>query len=352
MIDIDGAIGEGGGQIVRTAVGLSVHTQQSVRITNIRAGRSKPGLRPQHVTVIEAAAAIGQAEVSSLEVGTDELTFVPHTVEPGTYHFEVGTAGSAVLVLQTVLLPLLTASGPSRVTVEGGTHNRSAPPFDFFATTFLPLVERMGPHLRADLGRPGFYPKGGGRCTLEVQPKADLDPLELRERGAPGRRRARAIVANLPRHIGERELETLRNALPGGIDEGRIETPSSSSAGNALLLELSFENVVTLVSGIGEKGLPAEDVAKGVVEQAQEYLSGDAPVDPYLADQLLLPLAIGGGAFRTSTLTSHTHTNAAVVEHILGPRFSVEEAQSGWIVSAPTPSDDETGTSASDGYSR
>lgn len=326
--------------------------QQSVRLTNIRAGRSTPGLRPQHVTVIEAAAAIGQAEVSSREVGTDTLTFVPHTVQPGAYHFDVGTAGSAVLVLQTVLLPLLTATGPSQVTVEGGTYNRSAPPFDFFATTFLPLVERMGPHVRADLERPGFYPKGGGRCTLEIQPKAHLDPLELTERGTAGRRRARAIVANLPRHIGERELETLRGVLAGGIDESCIETPSSLSAGNALLLELSFENIVTLICGMGEKGLPAEDVAKGVARRAQEYLSTDAPVGPHLADQLLLPLAVGGGAFRTSTLTSHTHTNAAVIEHILGPRFSVEETQSGWLVSAPAPSDAGTGNNAPGRYSR
>lgn len=187
-IVIDGAMGEGGGQIVRTALSLSLATKRSIRITNIRAGRSRPGLRPQHVAAAEAAAMIGHADLSSIEVGARSLTFAPRTVAPGRYHVDVGTAGSAVLVLQTVLIPLLEASGPSQITVTGGTHNRSAPPFEFFATTFIPLLQRMGPTVRATLDRPGFYPKGGGRCTVEVEHPAPLEPINLTERGALDRR--------------------------------------------------------------------------------------------------------------------------------------------------------------------
>lgn len=336
MIEIDGAMGEGGGQIVRTALSLSLTVQRPIRLTNIRANRSRPGLRPQHVTAVQAAAAIGQAAVSTVEEGTRTLTFEPSTVAPGTYHFDVGTAGSAILVLQTVLLPLLTVQRPSRVTVTGGTHNKFAPPFDFFATTFLPIVERMGPTLHATLDRPGFYPKGGGRCTVEVQPVAELEPLALTDRGSSRPPRIRALVANLPRHIAEREIATLREALSVEVGETRIETPRSPSAGNALLLELPFRHVTEVVSGIGEKGLPAERVAMGVAEEAKAYLEADAPVGSYLADQLLLPLAVGGGQFRTVTLTAHTHTNAAVVERILGDTFSVAEAESGWSVSVPS----------------
>lgn len=244
----------------------------------------------------------------------------------------MGTAGSAILVLQTVLPPLLTAPRSSTVTVEGGTHNRSAPPFEFFARAFLPLVERMGPVLRAQLHRPGFYPKGGGECTVDVTPVESLESFSLMNRGASRGRRARAIVANLPRHIGERELDTLGQELPGGLDDGRIETPSAVGAGNALILELAFDHLTTVVSGIGRKGLPAEKVAASVAEAARSYLSADAPVDPHLADQLLLPLALGGGRFRTTALTAHTHTNAAVIERFTEGRLDLRAGDRGWIV--------------------
>lgn len=332
MVEIDGSMGEGGGQIVRTALSLSVITQEPVRITNIRAGRSRPGLRPQHVTAVEAAATISSGTVEGDEKGSSTLTFDPSGVHPGTYRFDVGTAGSAILVLQTVLPPLLTATRSSTVMVVGGTHNRSAPPFEFFARTFLPLLERMGPVLRPRLHQPGFYPKGGGECTLEIIPVEHLEPLTLMERGAEQTRRAHAIVANLPRHIGERELDTLREGLPGGLDEGRIETPSSRGAGNALVLELVYEHLTEVVSAIGEKGLPAEQVALGVVDEARSYLSASAPVGSHLADQLLLPLVLAGGRFRTTTLSAHTHTNAAVIEQFVGDALSFKRGSEGWEV--------------------
>jgi len=334
MVEIDGTQGEGGGQIVRTALGLSLLTQRPVRITKIRARRSTPGLRPQHVAAVRAATALGQAEVDAVEVGTSSFTFAPTTVATEHYSFDVGTAGSAVLVLQTVLPALLTARAPTTLTVTGGTHVKWAPPYDFFASAFCPLVQRMGPVLRARLDRPGFYPQGGGRCTLRMEPRSALDPLDVTERSPLRRARARALVANLPRHIGERELATLADGLPIDLDETRIETPAAPGAGNALLLLLDYAHGTTVVSGIGEKGTPAEDVARGVVDEARRYLTADAPVGPHLADQLLIPLAMGGGQFRTSTLTAHTHTNAAVIERFLGDCFSVTASNGGWLVSA------------------
>lgn len=334
MIEIDGSMGEGGGQVVRTALSLSLLEQEPVRLTHIRAGRDPSGLRPQHKTAVEAAAAIGGATVSGASVGSTTLTFTPEGLHPGTHHFDVGTAGSAVLVLQTVLPPLLTAQRASRITVGGGTHVRSAPPFEFFEQTFLPLVERMGPVCRAQMDRPGFYPKGDGRCSVEVTPVPHLEPIDLLDHGPERRRRARVLLVNLPRHIANRELETLREHLPGGVDEEHVDTPSAPGAGNALLVELQFEHVTEVVSVIGEKGRPAESVAQAAAQAARAYLEAEAPVGIHLADQFLLPLVQGGGRFRTATLTSHFHTNAAVIGQFVDDPFSVTSRNGDWIVEA------------------
>lgn len=334
MIDIDGSMGEGGGQIVRTALSLSLMEAQPVRVTHIRAGRDPSGLRPQHKTAVEAATAIGDATVSGASVGSTTLTFAPEGIHPGTYHFDVGTAGSAVLVLQTVLPPLLTAQRSSRVTVVGGTHVRSAPPFEYLEKTFMPLLERMGPACRAEMDRPGFYPRGDGRCSVEVRPTAQLDPLRLLHRGPEKKRCARVLLANLPRHIAERELETLREHLPGGVDEEIVETSSPVGAGNALLVVLQFEHVTEVIGEIGEKGRPAESVAQSAAQATRSYLEADAPVGPHLADQLLLPLVQGGGAFRTSTLTPHFHTQAAVIGQFFDDPLSVRAEEQTWVVTS------------------
>jgi len=337
MIEIDGSVGVGGGQIVRTALALSVATQRPIHFSNVRAKRSQPGLRPQHLTAVEAAAEIGDADVSSIEEGAREFTFSPTSIVPGRYSFDVGTAGSAILVLQTILPPLVTAEGPSTVSVTGGTHAKFAPTYEFFATAFVPLVERMGPVLHTSLDRYGFYPRGGGMCTLEVTPADPVRPLHLTDRGRPLRRRLRAIVANLPDHIAEREIATVQEGLSDEMDDTRIDRPPSASAGNALILELVYENLTEVIAAIGEKGVRAEAVAMGLVDEARRYLDHDAPVGPYLADQLLLPLVLGGGAIRATTLTAHTHTNAAIIEEIVGERFSVTEAGSGWRIAVDDP---------------
>src|SRR5688572_13978512 len=206
MLTIDGSYGEGGGQIIRTSLALSLVTGKPFRAEHVRANREKPGLRQQHLTAVKAAAEIGQAQVEGAAVGSREFTFIPGTVTPGDYTFSVGTAGSATLVLQTVLPPLMIASGPSVLRFEGGTHNVHAPPYDFLERTFLPLVNRMGPNILIELGRYGFYPPGGGRFDVFIEPTVKPRRLDLLKCGEVLERRARALVVNLPAGMAEREL--------------------------------------------------------------------------------------------------------------------------------------------------
>ena len=191
MIVIDGSEGEGGGQVLRTAWSLALVTGRSVRIENIRANRSRPGVMRQHVTAVEAACAIGGTECEELQVGASELAFLPGKLKPGEHLFAVGTAGSTSLVLQTLLPPLMLADAPSRLVLEGGTHNIHAPPFDFIERVFLPLLNRMGPTVSARLVRHGFYPAGGGRIEVEIVPAQRLERLDLVDRGARLRVEAR-----------------------------------------------------------------------------------------------------------------------------------------------------------------
>jgi len=331
---IDGAQGEGGGQILRTALALSLVTGAPFRLEKIRAGRPKPGLLRQHLTAVTAAAEIGGAAVDGAALGSRELAFRPGSVRPGAYRFAVGTAGSAALVLQTVLPPLLTATGPSTVVVEGGTHNPHAPPFDFLALAFLPLLARMGARARATLDRPGFYPAGGGQLTVEITPAPALAPLMLLERGASRRRRARAVVANLPASIAQRELRVVRDELGFRPEELEAVTlgarDGARGPGNVVLIELESEHVTEVFTGFGEVGVRAEAVADHAVQAARQYLAAQVPVGPHLADQLLVPLALAGvGVFRTMPLTRHSATNIAVIRQLVGAEFAVQPAENG-----------------------
>src|SRR5688500_9044821 len=224
MLTIDGSRGEGGGQIFRTSLTLSLVTGTPFRIDRIRAGRAKPGLMRQHVTALEAAAAVGEADVDGAVVGGQEVVFRPKRLRPGNYRFAVGTAGSAGLVLQTILLPLVIARARSSLTLEGGTHNPAAPPFEFLTEALLPLLRRMGADVDARLDRPGFYPAGGGRMTIDVSDRGSLGSLHLVQRGRTLRRRARALVSRLSRQIADRELAVIRSRL--GWDGDALEVRS------------------------------------------------------------------------------------------------------------------------------
>lgn len=181
-VEIDGQRGEGGGQILRTALALSLVTGRPVRFRNIRARRARPGLRPQHRTAVLAAARVGAARIEGNSVGSTELEFEPTMLSPGVHHFDIGTAGSTTLVLQTILPALLSADAPSSVRIVGGTHNPLAPCFDFLERAFVPLLRRMGADVSIRLERAGFVPAGGGSLVVEVRP-TKLAPLVLHERG-------------------------------------------------------------------------------------------------------------------------------------------------------------------------
>jgi RNA 3'-terminal phosphate cyclase (ATP) len=339
MLVIDGSHGEGGGQILRTALSLALVTGRPFRITRIRAGRQKPGLLRQHLTAVQAAAKIGRAEVRGAELGSTDLTFVPGEVVPGEYDFAIGTAGSATLVLQTLLPPLLRASAPSRLVVTGGTHNQQAPPYDFLAQAFAPLVNRLGPTIALRLVRPGFFPAGGGEIVAAITPAATWQRLELLERGPLRRTRARALVARLPPEIGRRELRVVQEHLHWPSADLTVEEVRDSlGPGNVIALELEFANVTEVLTGFGARGVPAETVARGAVEEAQRYLTLDAPVGTHLADQLLVPVALaGGGTFRALEFSSHARTNAEVMRQFLDIEIQAQpDPAGGWCVTVPS----------------
>ncbi len=325
MIAIDGSFGEGGGQILRSSLALSLVTGKPFRIERIRAGRKNPGLQRQHLTAVRAAAELSHAQVQGATPGSSTLTFQPGEVRPGDYRFAIGTAGSTSLVLQTVLPALMLADGPSQLALEGGTHNMNAPPFDFFQKAFLPLLTRIGINVQTQLGRHGFYPAGGGRLTVALQTPGQLGRLELIERGPVVRRRVRALVSRLPLHIARREASTVLEQLDWPDDCASVEEVEAHGPGNVVLLEIHSEQVTEVFVGFGQRGVPAETVARRAADEAARYLACDVPVGEHLADQLLLPLALArGGVFRTLAPSNHTQTNLETLKHFLEVETAVE----------------------------
>lgn len=331
MLHIDGSRGEGGGQILRTSLALSMITGTPIRIENIRARRSKPGLMRQHLTAVQAAARVSSARVEGAAVGSREITFTPSAVRPGGYDFAIGTAGSTTLILQTILPALILAAGPSRLTFEGGTHNPQAPPFEFLDRAFLPLLRRMGPVVEATLERAGFYPAGGGRLAVTVTPAERLQGLDLLERGELRNRRGTVLLANLPAHIAEREKQKLLEQTSWAPDSIEIQQIDSAGPGNAVLLELESDCVTEVFTAFGEVGVSAETVAEKAVREMRSYLVAGVPVGEHLADQLLLPLALAGsGSYRTLPLSLHAKTQVELIPEFLDVRIEVEEEEGGW----------------------
>lgn len=316
-IEIDGAEGEGGGQVLRTSLGLSLVTGHAVHIRNVRAGRRKPGLLRQHLTALRAAATIGEAEVEGGELGSQDVHFTPRGLQGASYRFAVGSAGSATLVLQTVLPALLRAPTASELVIEGGTHNKSAPPFDFLERAFVPLLRRMGAQVDVALERAGFYPRGGGRFTVKITPTT-LRPLELLTRGEV-RLSAVARVAAIPGDVARRELNIVGAAL--AIDEALLFQESLDKRwgpGNVVFVQAEMQHGSEVFTAFGERGVSAEDVAQRAVIECQRWLAADVPVGEHLADQLLLLQALaGGGTFRTVSPSRHTRTQATIIERFL-----------------------------------
>ncbi len=332
MLTIDGSQGEGGGQIVRSSLALSLVTGKPVTIERVRAGRRKPGLGRQHLKAVQAARKISKARVDGAELGSSRIVFQPGRVKAGNYSFRIATAGSTTLVLQTVLPALMIADGVSTITLEGGTHNPFAPPYDFLAKAYLPLLARMGPQVKANLERPGFYPAGGGKFTVEVAPVEKLGRLELIERGEIAARRVWAVVANLPGHIAERECRTIAKKTGWDVSCFEIhEIADSPGPGNVVMIEIESTNVTELFTGFGERGVRAETVAARVLDSALRYADVNVPIGENLADQLMLPLGIGayqrtgGGVFRTLAPSQHSMTHIQVLKAFLDIKIRIQE---------------------------
>ncbi|CAN7241394.1 RNA 3'-terminal phosphate cyclase [Pseudorhodoferax sp. LjRoot39] len=341
MIDIDGSAGEGGGQILRTALALSMCTGQPFTLSSIRAGRAKPGLMRQHLTCVQAAAEVSGADVQGAELGSQSLRFHPGPVRAGDYLFNVGSAGSCTLVLQTIWPALLLAGAPSRLKLGGGTHNPMAPPFHFLERSYAPLLRRLGAGVDLTLRRLGFYPAGGGEIEATVWPvEALLQPFDLNDRGAEVEVYAECFSPALSRSVARRELEHLGMALGWSGEQLReASARQNEGPGNALLATLSHGNVCEVFTAFGEKGVSAEQVAQDLVREVQAYQAGDAALGLHLADQWALPLALavwqsGRAASYTSTeLTPHAKTNFAIIERFLPIRFLTSGTRSRWSVS-------------------
>jgi RNA 3'-terminal phosphate cyclase (ATP) len=320
MLDLDGSFGEGGGQILRSSLTLALLTGQAFRLRKIRARRSRPGLQPQHLMAVRAAAEVGRAQTHGASVGSSQLEFIPQTVRPGDYDFAIGTAGATGLVLHAVYLPLALQVGPSTVTVEGGTHNDHSPCFHFLDTTWRAYLERIGLPIEMHMERPGFYPRGGGRITARIPANCRLRGLNLRDRPPVTRVRGFSAVAGLPDHIARRQAARATERLEHADLEVdlRLET-WPGGPGSVLALVLDEPPVPTTFFGLGARGKRAEAVADDAVSQLLPYVASDAPVDEHSADQLVLPLAFAEGPseYRSSRVTQHLLTNIDVVRRFI-----------------------------------
>lgn len=339
---IDGGYGEGGGQILRTALALSSLTKRPIEIYDIRRGRKKPGLQPQHLTSVLAAQKISSADILGAELGSKTLRFAPKAPQGGVYSFNVsekkGSAGSVSLILQAILLPLLFAEAESNIEIIGGTHVPWSPPFHYLDHIFLPIVKRMGLDIKLKLERWGFYPKGGGIVRGEVSP-VSLSPIDLKERGGLKKIWGVSAVSNLPISIAERQRDAASKILKenGFRPEIDIVDAPSIGQGTFLLIVVEFENSIAGFSSLGQKGKRAEEVGEEATKTFLDFYRSGASVDPHLADQILPFLALahtngeakGGSVLTTSRISRHLLTNVWLIEQFIPVRFSVDGKEGG-----------------------
>lgn len=332
---IDGSAGEGGGQILRSSLALSMATGTPFVLENIRAGRKKPGLMRQHLTSVKAAAALCCAEVEGATLGSSRVVFRPGPVVTGDHVLDIGSAGAVGLVLQTIAFPLALAHAAgrradaahpsSRITVRGGTHALWAPPYPFLEAAWLPLVRRAGADIALELVTPGFYPAGGGEVVMTVSSaERPLSPLHLGESGVLGTLRLRAIVSGLSEDIARRELTAAAGLLADSPLDMGSEIVRSAGPGNAIWLVARDEGtgLTNVFSGIGDVGVKAEDIGRAVAESFLAWRASGTSVDAHLADQVMLPIAFAGaGSFTCNELTLHARTNMAVIQAFTGHRF-------------------------------
>ena len=320
-ITIDGSHGEGGGQMLRSALALSILTRRPFKMINIRAGRAKPGLRPQHLASVKAAAKICGADYKGAKVDSSTLNFEPGDVQVGDYKFDIGTAGATSLVLHTVYLPLaLRGDKPSVVTITGGTHVSNSPCFDYLKNTWTAWLAKMDLNVELELVKTGFYPRGGGEIRATIHPAPTLRPIHAMKKVELTTISGVSAVAGLGADIGKRQARRLGERFKREDVESHIEQ-EEWPGGPGTVVTATFRQlpVPACFFAIGERGKPAESVADDCAEEALRFRESKAPVDPHAADQLLLPLAFAEGAseYRPSEVTLHLKTNIEVIQQFL-----------------------------------
>ncbi len=337
MIKIDGSWGEGGGQILRTSLSLATITGQPVRIERIRANRPKPGLAAQHLTSVQAAATLCQAQISGDTLGSTLLEFMP-TRQPqaGQYTFDVtearegGSAGAVTLILQTILIPLALANGSSKVILKGGTHVAWSPPVTYIEEVYLPTLRQLGVRAEVQLNAWGWYPQGGGEVELRVTGnQQSLSGLQLLERGALRQVRGLAVVTELPSHIPQRMANRAENLLRQAHLPAQIQPVRGRglAPGAGIFLTAEYEHSRAGFSALGRRGIPAERVAETAVRELLDFHAQAVPVDSFLGDQLLLPLSLGSeiSEYRVASISQHLTTNAWVIEQFELALVVIEE---------------------------
>ena len=323
---INGSFGEGGGQILRSTLTLSMCTGTPVRIENIRAGRRKTGLLRQHLACVRASQRISNAKVTGDELGSPVVEFHPQEIQAGTYDFAIGSAGSTSLLFQTVLPALLMAEGKSTVSFSGGTHNDLAPSFDFIKHCFIPALKSINLSVTAELEAYGFMPNGGGKWTATIQPINGMGVLDMTSIGKIKTREAIVTQSGVSRSVAERELARVKKKLQWADDELKVNQVESIGPGNIISLRVSDGNINEVIDIVGSKKLSAERVAGRAIAAMKRYLNSGAAVGEYLCDQLILPLAIGnGGRFTTIQPSLHTQTNIEVIKQFIDCSIDINE---------------------------
>jgi len=330
---IDGSKGEGGGQILRTSLALACITGKSLRIENIRAARRNPGLAKQHLACVQASREISGGQCHGATLSSKVLDFEPGTIRGGNFHFDIGSAGSASLVVQTVLPALFLADKPSSITVTGGTHNPLAPPVDFLSETFLPGIATAGFEANCELLKHGFFPAGGGKIMFEIQPwqesaSGGRRTIDLCEPDEQIQIRARIYTAKLPAHIAQRQEKLLLQSKLNIQNIEHTEVTDSDGPGNCAMIRLSGSSPkvgTTVFTAFGMRGKPSEKVISEVVSLAEDFLASGAAVDRFLADQLLVYMAMSkGGCYTTNEPSSHLLTNMEIIKKFLPVDFCVD----------------------------
>lgn len=327
-VEIDGGRGEGGGQIVRTAVALAAALRKEVRIYNIRKGRRPAGLRAQHLAAVSMAGEICDAAISGMHVGSTEITFVPGMSAGGDYEKDIGTAGSASLVLQTCLIPALFSKSPTRLKIIGGTDVPWSPPIDYLDRVFLPIVRMMGASVELEIAQHGFYPSGGGAIAVDITPVGELEPLDLSERGGLKRISGKVVCRNLPGHVADRiKNSAVKRLSRYPVADIEVDSASGPSTGASIVLAGDFGNTRLGASVLGEKGLPAEKVGEMAADALIESIESNETLDEHASDQIIpfLFLAKGRSVFKTAELTMHARTNISVVQEFMGRKIVSKE---------------------------